>query len=170
MESGLPCKTKEHENPDNFEKETKMEVKGKLRRGFKLLHKPFGLLMSGLMVFSSINISGVQNVFATGTELGYQARTSQSNSSMIDNVWDTNNVPAYTVETESARAFSLSLRGSMKDGLYMDRSTLVENKGNVRKALNYYYDNPNETNFWADSRWYLTDHRYRCYIRNLQKN
>ena len=125
-----------------------MEVKGKLRKCFKLLHKPFGLLMSGLMVFSTVNVSGVQNIFAAGTELGYQARTSQSNSSTIDNVWETNNVPAYTVETESARAFSLSLRGNMKDGLYMDRSALAENKGNVRKALNYYYDNPNETNFW----------------------
>lgn len=62
-----------------------MEVKSKLRKCFKLFHKPFSLVMSGLMVFSTVNISGAQKVFAVITELGYQARTSQSKSFRVDN-------------------------------------------------------------------------------------
>ena len=114
-----------------------------------LLHKTFSLVMSALMMISCVNMTGIQSVFAADVTLGAQGKTnSDLTTKTIPEVWTSQNVTAVNGKIDNSVAFSLDVAGTMQGNRYLDRSTLETNKGNLRQALNWYYANPSEENFW----------------------
>lgn len=122
----------------------------KMKRMFKrTTNKIFGIVMSLLMMFSCINVSGVKTVFAASPDLGYQANTDKDGTqTIIRDLWDHQEVSGYDVSIGNSRAFTLDMTGKMDNNIYMDRANLEANKDSIRKAANWYYANATNENFW----------------------
>lgn len=114
----------------------------------KLSHKIVGVLMSLLMVFSCVNTSAFQVFAQNDVTLGAQGTSDKEQEITVPEIWGTENVKGYDVNIDNSKAFSLDLTGSVDDNLYMDRSEFENDSGNIKKALNWYYTNPSDANFW----------------------
>lgn len=124
---------------------------GKLIRRLKGCgKKASSIAMSMLMLFSCVNVAGIQPVFAeTGTN---QVTIGGATSYIIGTVWDIPNTRATVAglgTVGGTRVFSLTpTLGTNAGTLYMDVEDFGSNRDNIKQAMNWYYQNTSEENFW----------------------
>ncbi len=102
----------------------------------KAISKFIKTILASLMIFTSLNFTGMEVHAATGS---YQAKTSLVKAFSVDGIWGKSSASVYQIRLDGANAFCLDLGSSMIGNIYLDRVAISNVKliEQVKKAVIY---------------------------------
>ena len=84
----------------------------------KTITKFLKTMLAALMIFTSLNLTGMEVHAATGS---YQAKSSLVKAFSVNGIWGKSSASVYQIRLDGTNAFCLDLGLSMTGNIYLDR-------------------------------------------------